>query len=121
MPNSPRITPGANQDITSRVLTNDYQVLTYAASLSPIVFAARSVLTCALTGALSINPSIANNYIGDELVLLFTNGTGGALVVTTGANVSSIGTLSVGAGKKGSIYMVFDGATWVETGRAATV
>ena len=117
-----RITPGTNQDVTSAVLNNDYQAPAYAATLAPVLFAARTVIgPIALTGALNINPSIAQNFIGDELVLLFTNGTGGALVVTLGANVSNIGTLSVAAGKKGTIYAVFDGATWVETGRAATV
>jgi hypothetical protein len=122
MPATPRIVPGKNQDITSRVLTNDYQAPTYAATISPVVFAARTVIgPIAITGALTINPSIANSYIGDEMVMIFTNGTGGALVVTTGSNISSIGTLSVAAGKKGTIYCVFDGATWVETGRAATV
>jgi len=122
MPNTSRIKPGVNQDVTSRTLTNDYQAPAYAATISPIVFAARTVIgPIALTGALTINPSIAQSYIGDEIAMLFTNGTGGALVVTLGANVSSIGTLSVAAGKKGSIYATFDGATWVETGRAATI
>lgn len=122
MPNTPRIVPGANQDVTSRVLTNDYQAPVYAATISPMVTAARTVIgPIAVTGVLTINPSIVNSYIGDELALMFTNGTGGALVVTLGANVASIGTLSVAAGKKGTIYAVFDGATWVESGRAATV
>lgn len=122
MPNLPRIVTGANQDVTSRVLTNDYQAPVYAATISPVIVAARSVIgPVALTGVCTVNPSITNSYIGDELVLLFSNGTGGALVVTLGANVSSIGTLSVAAGKKGTIYAVFDGLTWVETGRAATV
>jgi hypothetical protein len=117
-----RITPGTNQDVTSAVLNNDYQAPVYAATISPVIFAARTVIgPIALTGALTINPSIAQSFIGDELALIFTNGTAGALVVTLGANVSSIGTLSVAAGKKGTIYAVFDGATWVESGRAATV
>lgn len=229
MPTLPRVQPGANQDITSRVLTNDYQLPTPGATVSPTIFAARTVLTLPLIGATTVNPSILNSYIGDELVLLCVNNTGtlsgtplsttisnlsqptglavvgsttggtiaagtyyykvaaynisgesiasaevsvtntgatssnalswnavagaiyykiyrgtatgaenvfytsatnsftdtnaaaAAVVVTTGANVSSIGTLSVTAGKKGTIYMVFDGATWVETGRAVTV
>jgi hypothetical protein len=117
-----RITPGVNQDITSRVLTNDYQAPVFTATISPVVFAARTVIgPVALTAALTFNPSIAQSFIGDELVVMFTNGTAGALVVTTGANISSLGTLSVTAAKKGTIYMVFDGATWVESGRAATV
>ena len=122
MPNSPRIVPGANQDVTSRVLTNDYQAPVFSATISPVIAAARTVIgPVALTGATTFNPSIAQSYIADEITVLFSNGTGGALVVTTGANVSSLGTLSVAAGKKGSIYMIFDGSTWVESGRAATV
>jgi hypothetical protein len=122
MPNSPRIVPGVNQDVTSRVLTNDYQAPVFAATISPVITAARTVIgPVALTGAVTFNPSLAQSYIADEITVLFSNGTAGALVVTTGANISSLGTLSVAAGKKGSIYMIFDGATWVESGRAATV
>ena len=116
-----RIVSGANQDTTSRVITNDYQAPAYASTISPFITAAKTVIgPIALTGAMTVNPSIANSFIGDEITVLFTNGTGGALVVTMGANVSSTGTLSVAAGKKGSITAVFDGATWVEEGRAAT-
>jgi len=116
-----RIVSGANQDNTSRVITNDYQAPAYAATISPNITAAKTVVgPIALTGAVTFNPSIANSYIGDEITVMFTNGTGGALVATMGANVSASGTLSVAAGKKASFSAVFDGATWVEEGRAAT-
>lgn len=122
MPAISRIIPGANQDVTSRVLTNDYQSPAYAATISPNITMAKTVIgPIALTGALTLNPSVANSYIGDTLDVLFTNGTIGALVVTLGANCSVTGTLSVAAGKKGTISFMFDGSTWVETGRAATV
>jgi hypothetical protein len=122
MPNSSRIVPGVNQDNTGRTIVYDYQAPAYAATLSPVVTAARTTVgPVALTGAATFNPSIAQSYIGDELTTLFSNGTAGILVVTNGANIASVGTLSVAAGKKGSITFVFDGSLWVETGRAATV
>jgi hypothetical protein len=122
MPNSYRIISGPNQDITGRVLTYDSQSPVYAATISPVITQAFTKIgPVALTGALTMNPSIAQSYIGDEITMLFTNGTAGALVVTMGANVSNVGVLSVAIGKKGSVTCVFDGATWVETGRAATV
>jgi hypothetical protein len=118
MPNSYRIISGPNQDITGRVLTYDSQSPVYAATISPVITQAFTKIgPVALTGALTMNPSIAQSYI----TMLFTNGTAGALVVTMGANVSNVGVLSVAIGKKGSVTCVFDGATWVETGRAATV
>jgi hypothetical protein len=116
------ITSGVNQDTTGRVITFDYQAPAYAATVSPVITKSKNIIgPIALTGALTFNPSIANSNIGDEMIVIFTNGTGGSLTVTTGANISSIGTLAVTAGKKGTINLVFDGATWVETGRAATV
>lgn len=122
MPNTSRIVKGPGQDVTGRVLTYDYQAPAYAATISPAITEWNTTIgPIALTGALTLNPSIANSYIGDEITAIFTNGTGGALVVTLGANVSSVGTLSVAAGKKGSVTLKFDGATWVETGRALTV
>src|SRR5690348_3149249 len=115
-----RITSGANQDVTGRVITLDYQSPAYAATISPVITAMQTIVgPIALTGALTFNPSIVNSYIGDKLTAMFTNGTGGALVVTAGANCSATGTLSVAAGKKGTLTFVFDGATWVESGRAA--
>lgn len=116
-----RISSGANQDNTGRVITLDYQAPAYAATLAPAITAMDTVVgPIALTGALTFNPSVTNSFIGDRLRVLFTNGTGGALVVTSGANTSNAGTLSVAAGKKGSLSFVFDGTTWVEVGRAAT-
>lgn len=116
------VTSGANQDLTGRVITFDYQAPAYAATISPVITKNKTVIgPIALTGACTFNPSTSSSFIGDEIIVMFTNGTGGALVVTNGANISSTGTLSVAAGKKGTVNMVFDGTTWVETGRAATV
>jgi hypothetical protein len=123
MPNSARY-PAYNvkEDMTGRTITLDQQQPAYAATISPTIVAAETHIgPIALTGALTFNPSIANSYIGDQLQVLFTNGTGGALVVTGGANCSVSGTLSVAAGKKGTWTFKFDGATWVETSKVATV
>lgn len=118
----PTVATQPQQDNTGRIITYDYQAPAYAATISPAITAAKTAIgPIALTGALTLNPSIANSQISDEIVASFTNGTGGALVVTLGANCSVTGTLSVAAGKKGTITLYFDGATWVETGRAATV
>ena len=121
MPNLSRIVPGVNQDNTGRTITYDYQTPVFAATIAPMLVASRTTVLIPLTGATTFNPSVAQSYIGDELTVLFGNATAGILVVTTGVNISSIGTLSVSAGKKGSATFVFDGASWVETGRAVTV
>lgn len=116
-----RIVYGANQDNTGRIITYDQQNPAYAANVNPVIKAAYTVVgPIALTGALAFNPTTAGVLVSDELVVIFTNGTGGALVVTPGANCSVSGTLSVAAGKKGALRFIFDGSTWVEVGRAAT-
>lgn len=118
----PTVSTSPQQDNTGRIVTYDYQAPAYAATISPSIVASKTVIgPIALTGALTLNPAIASSLIGDEIIASFTNGTAGALVVTLGANCSVTGTLSVAAGKKGTITLYFDGATWVETGRAATV
>jgi hypothetical protein len=117
----PTVSTNPNQDNTGRIVTLDYQAPAYAATISPAITAMKTVVgPIALTGALTFNPSKANSFIGDKLTVMFTNGTAGALVVTAGANCSTSGTLSVGIGKKGTLSFMFDGTTWVETGRAAT-
>jgi hypothetical protein len=117
----PTVATAPQQDNTGRIITMDYQAPAYAATISPAITAMGTIVgPVALTGACTFNPSKANSFIGDTLTAIFTNGTGGALVVTAGANCSVNGTLSVAAAKKGTISFIFDGATWVETGRAAT-
>lgn len=121
MPNSARKTSGANQDNTFRDLTQESLQPAYAATLSPVITASKTIIgPVALTGALTLDPSISQSYIGDEIEAIFTNGTVGILAVTLGANVDSAGAASVAAGKKGVITLIFDGAKWVEKSRVLT-
>ena len=121
MPNTSRIVPGANQDVTSRVLTNDYQNPAYAATLALVPLANDTIVNVQqLTGAMTINVTVTNLYIGDKIHFMFaadsTNRT-----VTFGTGCASTGTITVTASKYGYVDFMFNGTTLVETGRAATV
>jgi hypothetical protein len=122
MPNSPRFVSGANQDNTLRTVTRDQQAPAYAATISPTITQEFTYIgPIALTGACTFNPSISQSYIGDEVVVHFTNGTAGALVVTLGANTGNAGTISVAIGKAATWTARFNGTVWSEQSRALTV
>ena len=116
-----------NQDNTGRVATFDVQQPAFAATLNitPTQYDTL-VVPGTLTGAMTINIGVGSSttapYVGDTIQLLFKNSSGSTQTVTLGTGVSvSAATLAIPTGKKGAIYLVFDGATWVETGRAVTV
>ena len=116
-----------NQDNTGRVATYDTQTPAYAATLNITTSAYDTlVVPGTLTGAMTVNVGVGSSttapYVGDTLQLLFKNTSGSTQTVTLGTGVSvSATTLAIPTTKKGAIYLVFDGATWVETGRAVTV
>jgi hypothetical protein len=114
-----------NQDNTGRVVTYDYQNPAYAATLNIVTTAADTVVKVgALTGAITVNIGVGSSttapFVGDTLTLLFSSTPGETVTLGTGTS-NSAGTLVIAAGKKGSISYMFDGASWVETGRAVTV
>lgn len=108
-----------NEDNTGRVVTNEYQAIAYAASVALKLQSANTVCKFAqLTGAMTITAETTRPQIGDELTLLF-NADGTARTVTFSTGLSpSAATLVVAISKQASITFMFDGVSWVETGRA---
>jgi len=110
MPNTPRVVTGANQDTTGRVITQDYQAPDYAATLAVVPTAQFTCFNVAqLTGAMTVNATVTNMYIGDEVtILLATDAT--QRIVTLGTNILSSGTVTIPASKTATVKLVFDGA-----------
>jgi len=107
-----------NKDNTGRVITYDFQTPAHAATLAvaPKYFDT-TVKLAELTGAVTINATTTNAYAGDILKFLFiADGTN--RVVTFGTNMASTGTLTVTASKKATASFIFNGTTYVESGRA---
>lgn len=118
--NTPRFTPGTNQDNTLRTVTQDYQNPAYAASIAIKTSQAYTLVNVQqLTGALTLTANVSNPFIGDELEFLFA-ADGTQRVVTFGTGLASSGTLTIALNKYGSAKFVFNGTTWVERSRAAT-
>jgi hypothetical protein len=108
-----------NEDNTGNIVTNQYQNPAYAASIALKLNAARTVVKVAqLTGALSITAETSRPQIGDELTLLFNaDATARTVTFSTGFSPSA-STLVVAISKQATITFMFDGVSWVETGRA---
>lgn len=121
MPNTPRFTPGANQDNTLRASTRDYQATTYASSVAIKTSKDETFVNFAsVTGALTLTAVITNAYIGDQLAITFTCDATSRTVTFSTNFVVSASTLVLGISKYGSIQFRFNGTVWVETGRAVT-
>jgi len=120
MPNTPRFTPGPNQDNTFRTVTQDYKAPAFAASIKVVATQQDTLVVPAqLTGAVTFTADTAQPYIGDKLrFLLKSDATGRA--ATFGTGFSSAGTLTLAASKEGYIEFIFNGTVWVEMGRALT-
>ena len=120
MPNSLRFISGAGQDNTLRTVTQDAAILTYAATIAITPVQQINFYQVALTGAATINASVASLYIGDIVRMQFSADAGGARVVTFGTGFASAGTISVAASKFGFVDFIFNGTVLQEMGRAAT-
>ncbi|RYD57285.1 MAG: hypothetical protein EOP56_08220 [Sphingobacteriales bacterium] len=125
MANTSRFPGGFNNDNTSRIITNEVLNRTYAASVAINAREANTLVNVGqLTGALSLTIGTGSTssapYIGDVVRFLFSaDGTGRVVTFSTG--FQSAGNLTVAANKYGSASFMFNGATWVETGRTVTV
>lgn len=108
-----------NEDNTGRVITTQYQAPAYAASIALKLSEAKTyVKVGTLTGALSITAEATRPQIGDELTIMFlADGTNRTVTLSTGL-VGSAATIVVVASKQATYTAVFDGTSWVETGRA---
>lgn len=108
-----------NEDNTGNIITSQYQAIAYATPIALKLNAARTIVKVAqLTGALTITAETTRPQIGDELTILFAaDGTNRTVTLSTGL-VGSAATIVVTASKQASYTAVFDGTSWVETGRA---
>lgn len=108
-----------NEDNTGRIITIDYQAPVYAASIALKLYAAKTYVKVGqLTGALSLTAETTRPQIGDELTIMFAaDGTNRTVTLSTGL-VGSAATIVVTASKQATYTAVFDGTSWVETGRA---
>lgn len=120
---TPRFGAAPSDDNTSRVLTNTYDEPAYAATIALVPNASRVIYNFKqLTGNATVNLTVTNCKVGDEIICTFNADSGGARTVTFGTGFSvSAATLAVTASKKGSLRAVYDGVTFVEVGRAVTV
>lgn len=85
-----------------------------------------TLVTAALAAPTTINFGVGSAtlppYVGDEIQILLTNGSGSSQTVTLGTGaVVTASTLVVANGKTGNITMTFNGTTWCETARSVTV
>jgi len=109
MPNTPRVVTGANQDTTGRVITQDYKAPAYSATLAIVPTAQFTTFNVGqLTGAMTVNATVTNMYIGDEVTFLVA-ADGTNRIVTFGTNFLSSGTVTVTAAKTATVKGVFDG------------
>jgi Ca2+-binding RTX toxin-like protein len=121
--NVARFTGAANKNNVDTQAFNDYLSPVYAASIALVVkpHANNTLVTLALTGALTLTVNVgsatAPPMIGDTLQILATSdGTTRTITFSTGFN-PTLATFAVTTAKFGNIAFVFNGTTWVETGR----
>jgi hypothetical protein len=108
-----------NEDNTGRTITIQYQAPVYAASIALKLSEAKNyVKVGTLTGALSLTAETTRPQIGDELTIMFTaDGTQRTVTLSTGLT-GSAATIVIPISKQATFTAVFDGVSWVETGRA---
>lgn len=113
------LTTRPNEDNTGRIITNDYIAPVYAASIALKLSAAKTYVKVGLlTGALTLTAETTRPLIGDELVVMFlADGTNRTVTLSTGLT-GSAATIVVTASKQATYTAIFDGTSWVETGRA---
>ena len=114
----PRFGTLKNQDSTGRVLNFAKIAPAYASSIAVVPNASKTyVLPANLTGALTLTADITLSQDCDELVCVFTALTSDR-IVTFSTGFGTAGTLTVKAGKSASATFVFNGYSFVESGRA---
>ena len=121
MPNSLRFIAGAGQDNTFRTVTQDAKQLAYAPTLAVIPSEQYNLFQVGqLTGALTINASVSNLFIGD-IVRVLLSADASNRVVTFGTGFATAGTVTVTASKFAAVEFIFNGTALQDTGRAITV
>jgi hypothetical protein len=108
-----------NEDNTGNIITSQHQAPAYAASIALKLNAARTIVKIAqLTGALSMTAETTRPQIGDELTILFNADATARTVTFSTGFAPSAATIVVAISKQASTSFMFDGVSWVETGRA---
>jgi hypothetical protein len=107
-----------NADNTGRLLKLAEVTAAYAATIAIVPNASKTFVNVAeLTGAATINATVTDCVVNDELVFtLLADGTGRTVTFGTGLNASA--TIAVTADKNATVSFVYNGTTFVETGRA---
>jgi len=119
MANTPRVITGANQDVTGRTITQDYQNPAYASTLTITTTAQNTTVQPGLlTGTMTLDIATTNALIGDQVVVLFAADGTGNHVVTFGTGCQSGGTLTVAESKFGKATGHFDGTNWIISSNA---
>src|SRR4051812_16181347 len=114
MPNTFRVPTGANQDTTGRLITRSAADITYAATIALAVSQEDNLRRIALTGALTINISVATNantgapFVGDTIrLILLADAT--QRVVTLGTGTVNAGTITIPISKGAYVDLMFNG------------
>lgn len=122
MPNTFRVPTGANQDTTGRLITRSAADVVYAATIALSVSQEENLRRIALTGAATINISVATNantgspFVGDTIkFILLTDAT--QRIVTFGTGTVSAGTVTIPASKGAYVDFMFNGTAWQEQSR----
>jgi hypothetical protein len=111
-------------DNTGRVLTYELKTVTTTTATSTAVQKPNAFQTIIKVGtlqrALTDSLSIANAYVGDEAIFVFTADTltAGRVVTFNSNSLKSAGTLTVPKSKKATASFIFDGTLWIEKSRA---
>lgn len=121
MSTTARVQPGTYNDCTGRLITQDYQTPSYAATVALLPTAQfTNVIVGALTGALTITADTTAPLVGDEMCIVFSaSGANRTVTFSTGFAVSA-STLVVVSAKYGTISLIFNGTAWVEVTRSLT-
>lgn len=121
---TPRFGTTPGQDNTGRVLNYRFYSPTDAAGADTVNLALRAyqtVISYTAVDSLAFDAkTITNCYVGDRLTFIVTNSSGsGHQVKFIGSNwaLSSDGDIALTSGTKATIEFVFDGESWLESGR----
>lgn len=111
-------------DNTDRIRNNQYQTPAFASTIALVVNSSYTLIKPAtLTGAVTLTANVGSAtvppYVGDRIDFLFTPD-GTSRVVTFGTGFLPTATLSVTTAKFATASFMFDGAAWLELGRAVT-
>lgn len=107
-----------NDDNTGRLLKLAEVDVAYAATIALTPNASKTYYNVAeLTGNATINGTVSSSEVGDEVVFMF-DADGTNRTVTFGTGLAASATLVVAADKVATASFVFNGTTFIETGRA---